>query len=495
MLNTEKRSRHPRLAALFLWAGLFPGAATVPAREFPPSVLPPKPYTLPVPPVRELPNGLKVVVIERHSLPLLTLHLVVKVGAEADPPDLPGTAQLVASLLDQGTVRRSAQEIAESIDSVGGTIETGADWDNSFATVTVLSDHIDFAFDLLADIVTRPVFGLTEVERKRKQTLSALEVLRDEPGYLADTTFSRMIFDGTSYSHPADGTLEAVRRVATKDLRDFHALYYLPSNAMLAVVGDISSDEGLRLAEKFFGGWGGGSKRDVAPRPLPSVRSRQVVVIDKPDAVQTEIRIGNPGIARDDPDYYALTIANQILGGPAANRLFRALRSRQGLTYSASSEIVCHRHLGSWLVKTSTRTPETITSIRVSLEQIKRLREHPITNQELESAKGYLIGHLALDFETSEGVAGHVLDLMLNNLPLDYWNRFPEKIRALGADEVWSATGRYLDPDRNLIVLVGDARGFKKDLKKLGPLRVIPLRSLDFSSANLERPASPPGKQ
>lgn len=432
-------------------------------------------------------------VVERHSLPLVTLHLAIKAGAEVDPTDLPGTAQLVAILLPQGTSERSAQQIAESIDSVGGTIETGAEWDHSFAALTVLSDYTDLAFDLLADMVVRPTFGAAEVERKRKQTLSALEVVENDPDYLASTAFHRILFAGTPYGHPEDGTAQAVGKITAESLRAFHAQYYRPSDAILAVVGDISPEEGFRRAEKFFGSWQPGLPPAPPPRISSPAGSRQVVVIDKPDAVQTEIRIGNVGIPRDSPDYYALSVANQVLGGPAANRLFRALRSRQGLTYSASSELVCHRSLGSWVAKTFTRTPKTMESVHEAIEQMKRLRDRPVSEQELEAAKGYLIGHLALEFETSEGVASQFLELMLHSLPLDYWSRYPERIRALGAEEVWSATRRYLDPERSTIVLVGDAQGFKKDLKKLGPARVIPLRRLDFAAANLEREAGAPG--
>lgn len=478
--------------ALCLWAGLLLCVASLAGREFPPTVPPPKPVVLPSPAVRVLPNGLKVVVIERHSLPLLTLRLVVKAGAEADPPELPGTAQLVAALLNQETAHRSAQQIAEAIDRVGGTIDTGAGWDNSFATLSVLTDHTELAFDLLADIALRPAFAPAEVERKRTQTLSALEVVANDPAYLADAVFSRMVFAGTPYSHPADGTVEAVHRLTVSDLREFHARHFRPRNCILAVVGDIPVGEAFARAEQFFSGWEGGPASPAPAGTLAWTGSRQVVVIDKPDAVQTEIRIGNLSIRRDSPDYYALTVANQILGGPATNRLFKALRSRQGLTYGASSDVVCQQTLGSWVAKTFTRTPETIRSVQEVLDQMKRLRDYPITEQELATAQGYLSGHLALEFESSEGIATQVLELMVHNLPLDYWNRFPEKVRALGTDDVLNATRRYLDPERNVIVLVGNAAGFSKDLKKLGPARVIPLRSVDLASPNLERATGSP---
>ena len=474
-----------------LLAVLLVGFASISARDYPPDVASPKPVTLPTPAVHLLPNGLRVVVIERHSMPVVTLRMVVKAGAEADPPELPGAAQFVAGLLDEGTTRRSAQETAQAIDQVGGTIQTGAEWDNSFVELSVLTDHSELAFDLVADMIIRPAFAPAEVERGRKQTLSSLEIMREDPAYLADAVFNRVELSGTPYGHPADGTPESIRRLSAGDLRDFHARYYLPSNAILAVVGDIPADEAFRRAEKFFGSWQGSSdppaRRSVPGPPVSRDSSRRVVVIDMPESVQTEIRIGNSGIPRDSPDYYALTVANQILGGPATNRLFKALRSQHGLAYGASSDLVCHETAGSWEAKTSTRTAETLKSVQLVLEQMKRLRDHPIADWELDATRGYLNGHMALEFETSEGIAAQVLDLLIHDLPPDYWNRFPERVRDLTAQDVWNTARARLDPDHAVIVMVGNVAGFRKELKKLGPVRIIPLQRVDLASADLER--------
>jgi len=466
--------------------------ATVPAwaRQYPPPAPPPKPLVLPAPAVRTLHNGLRVVVLERHTLPALTLRLVVEAGAEADSAALPGTAQLVSALLTEGTATRSALQLADTIDSIGGLVDSGADWDSSFLTLTVLNDREQLAFDLLADMAAHPAFDPAEVERMRKQTLSGLEVMHDDPTYLADVAFREMVFAGTAYSHPEDGTPETVRRITPEDLRVFHARYYRPSQAILAVVGDIATNTAFEQAEKYFGPWAEqGSAEFLQSETLryPAAGPPRIVAIDKPDAVQTEIRIGNLGAPRASPDYYALSVANQILGGPASNRLFRALRTRQGLTYGASSDLFCYRTLGAWVAKTFTRTPETLKSLHVSLDQMKSLRDHPISEVELEAARGYLIGHMALDFETSDGIADRLLDLMVHNLPLDYWNRYPDQIRALTADQVWNATRRYLDPERNVVVLVGNVAGFGKDLKKLGPVQVIPLADVDFGAPDLRR--------
>ena len=476
------------------------GARLAAAGDFPPVVPPPEPVALPRPLVRTLPNGVRVLVVERRSLPVVTLRLVVKAGAETDPPELPGTAQFVASMLDEGTTRRSAFDVAEAIDGAGGAFDTGVDWDSTFVELSVLSDHTSLAFDLLADLVLHPAFASAAVERVRRQTLSALDVLHQDPGYVADAVFDRLVFAGTPYGHPLDGTVEAVKRLAPGDLARFHAREYLPDRALLAVVGDVEPEAAFRQAAECFGGWTGTDAS--APAAEPSKRSeatnvgpvRQVLIVDKPDAVQTEIRLGSAGIPRASPDYLALSVANQILGGPASNRLFSDLRGEHGLTYSASSDLDCRAQAGSWEAKTSTRTPETTRAVRRALDEIRRMQEQSMSPPELQMALNYLIGHQALDFETSAGIADQFLDLMTYNLSLDTWSRLPVALRGLSPDDVWNATRKYLDADRAVIVLVGNAAAFAKDFHKLGPTRVIPIGSLDLGSPGLERPPAEAAK-
>jgi len=301
---------------------------------------------------------------------------------------------------------------------------------------------------------------------------------------VADASFRRLAFFGTAYGHPEDGTLASVRGITPADLRAFYNHYYQPANAVLAVVGDIDTSRAFERAEKFLGGWTNGSV-PLIPAGSPAVGPYRILAIDKSDAVQTEIRIGNLGVPRRSPDYLALSVADQILGGPSENRLFKALRSHRGLTYGASSELLSYQTAGVWLAKTFTRTPETMKSVHLALEQIKRMHDHPISGQELDTAQGYLIGHLALDFESSDDVASQTLELLVYNLPLDYWNRFPGNIRALTAEEVWEATRQRLAPETSIIVLVGNLSSFEKDLKKLGPTQFIPLADVDFGSQML----------
>jgi zinc protease len=477
------------VAMLAILMQLLPGAK-IGAREFPPEVSPPKPMVIPTPAIQTLPNGLQIVVVERHTLPLVTLRLVVKSGAERDPPDLPGTATLVNGLLSEGTERRTSREIAQTVDSIGGVIDNDVDWDDSYLSLSVLTDRTELAFDLVSDMTLHPAFRPEEVERQRQQVLSGLKVSLGDPAYVADTAFQNLIFAGSPYGHAEDGTEASAERLGAADLHAFHRLYYQPQNAILAVVGDITSQEAMALASKYFVGWQNRSEiPPVGPIPPPQAAARRVVAIYKPDAVQTEIRIGALGVPQNSPDYLALDVANEILGGPSENRLFKALRTRQGLTYGASSELITRRPVGAWVAKTFTRTAETVKSAHIALEQVQSIQEHGISRAELETAQSYLVGHLALDFETSDNVAGKVLDLVQNGLPLDYWEKYPENVQALTPDAVNAAARKYLDTENDVVVFVGNIEDFKKDFKKFGETVEIPLENIDFGSPNLVRPA------
>ena len=462
-------------------------AAHLSGRDLPPAVPAPQLMVLPAAALRILPNGLKVVVLERKDLPVVTLDLAVKTGSEADPPNLPGTAQFVASLLDEGTTTRTAQQIAAALDDTGATLDTGAEWDDSYATVTALSNHVHSAFDVLSDIFVHPSFESAEVERIRTQTLSALDILRQDPEYLADTLVEEIAFRGTPYSHPANGVVESIKRISARTLRQFHARYYQPSNAVLVAVGDISASSGFALAQRFFGLW---QNSEPIPRiktnPGNSSPERRVLAIDDPNAVQTVIRIANRVVERDSSEYPALMVANQVLGGPAENLLFSALRTRRGLVYGASSDLDCYRIAGVWEEKTATRTAQTVRAVQLMLDQMRSLRGHALGPWELENAQDYLVGHMALDLESSQDIADHLLELLIYGLPINDWNQFPQKIRRLQVDDVRAAIRTYLKPEDAVIVLVGNVSAFKNELKKLGPFQVIPLSRVNLASEFLD---------
>jgi zinc protease len=315
-----------------------------------PTERPPRPqaaHAVRFPPyeVRTLPNGLQVVAVSHHEEPVVSVRLIVRAGPAQDPDAKPGVAALVATLLDQGTTTKSAEQVANAIDSIGGVLNTGAGADLTYINAIVMKDSLPFGFDLVSDIVQHPAFAPEEIERQRQQMLSGMQVSYDDPDYLANIVFNRLVYGQHPYGRPQMGTPATVAAITRDDLIAFQQKWFGANNAILAVVGDVTPDEAFAGAARAFGGWGRAAADAPAPvDPPPPVR--RVVVVDKPGAVQTEIRVGNIGIPRKSADYTALDLAVKVLGGEGANRLHRVLRSERGLTYGASADLTAMKQAG-----------------------------------------------------------------------------------------------------------------------------------------------------
>ena len=464
-------------------------------RENPPPPDPPLSVEFPVAAVEVLPNGMKLLLVERHSIPLVTVALAVRAGAVDDPAGLGGTAQMVTLLMDQGTESRQAREIAELLDRLGGSIQKEADWDDSLVGITVLSDHIEQASELLADLVLNPAFRPEEVALQRQRTISALQIASQDPSYLADVVFNRALFRTGPYGHPLDGTRDTVPRITGEELRRFHRRHYRPSNAILVLVGDFQPGHGRRLAEKYFGSWKrkgnreqeagkSGESTEMASGQTPP-SGRRIIVVDLPDAVQTEIRVGNLAPHRASPDYAALEMSNEILAGTAPDRLFEALRTREGLVYGVAGRLDVRRTAGAWRIETATRTAGTLKTLRIILAEMKRMATRRVSRYEIELARSYRKGNMILRFESAESVSGELLELVLYDLPPDYWNGFSETLDRLGRDELLEATRRWLHPEQSLIVLVGDAAAFRDGLDQYGQVEIMSVEDLDLESPTL----------
>mgnify|MGYP000070726894 CR=1 FL=1 len=458
----------------------------------PPPPQPPRPFRFPEFASRTLPNGLQVVVIEHREQPVVSLRLLVRAGAEQDPPDRPGLASLTAALLDQGTKTRSAMEIAETIEAVGGQISTGASWHHSFAVISVLRPAVDVAFEILADMVRNPAFKEEEIERQRQQLLSSLRVQMNDPGYLASAAIERVIFGGHPYGHPPEGTLDSIPRVKRDDLVAFHQAVYHPNNALLAIAGDITAAEAFAKAEKYFGDWPRGEVRAaVIPPPAPT-RGRKLIIIDKPDAVQTEIRLGRVGIARRDPDYFALQVLNAILASASGSRLWDVLRRERGLTYGVSGRLEARQQPGSVTISTFTRTETTRETLELVLRELERIARERVREEELQKAKSFLAGVFQLRLETPDSLATIVLDALNYGFDYAYLNTYRERILAVTAEQVQEVARKYYRTEDLVIVLVGNASAFERAVASVAPVERIAYTEVDLTRPDLtrEKPAA-----
>jgi zinc protease len=479
---------------------VLPSAARAQAKNWP-SESAPRPLkskTVAFPPYerRTMPNGLQVVVVQHHEQPAISIRLLVGSGAAQDPLDTPGLANLVASLLDQGTATRSARQVAEAVDAIGGQLQFGAGTDLTFGYITVLADSFAAGLDLLSEVVRTPAFAADELNRQRQQMQSVLKVSAQDPDYVATAVFRRLVYGSHPYGSTGTGTPESLDRITRDDLVAFHQRHYVPNNCILAIVGDVEPSAAFAAAEFAFGAWAQRElmKAIMLPPPAPA---RRVVVIDKPDAVQTEIRVGQLGVRRDSDDYTDLDVAIRILGGQGANRLQQVLRVQRGLTYGAAADLDAMRLLGHIVASTDTRTEATGEVLRVITDEFFRLQRDPLMGRELEDAKAYLAGNFPLTIETPDAISTRILTALFFGLPLKDLGAQPERVSAVTPDDIQRVTRAYLRPDRLTIVLVGNARGFLDQLVRIGIRNVdlIPIAELDLASPTLRRSPGAPFAQ
>ncbi|HZI78943.1 MAG TPA: pitrilysin family protein [Vicinamibacterales bacterium] len=438
--------------------------------------------------VRTLANGMRVLAILHHEQPVVTMRLLVGAGAAEDPQGKAGLANLLGSLLDQGTGTRTAQEIADQIDTIGGALGTGSGSDLSFANVVVMKDSFGTGMELLADVIRNPKFDAEEIDRQKQQAISSLQVSATDPDFVASSLIDRLIYGFHPYGLPGNGTPETLAGITRDDLLAFHKRYFVPNNMILAVVGDTTTDEAFGMVEKVFGGW---PRAELSmPKTVePPAATRRVVVVDKPDAVQTEIRIGQLAIPRNHPDYLAWDLAVKILGGEGANRLHRVLRSQRGLTYGASAETQAMKQAGDYVAETDTRTETTGEVLRIAVDEFSRIQRNRVYEPELRDAQAFLAGTFPLTIETPNEIATQVLNAVFYNLPLSDISTFRERVQSVTPDDVQRVSQAYIRPDRLSIVLVGNARAFVQQLRAVGftDFEVIPIENLDLMSGALQR--------
>ncbi len=476
------------------------GVAVVSAQTKWPSENPPRPlaaHAVQFPPyeLRTLPNGLQVVVVLHHEQPVVSVRMIVRAGSAADPRDKIGVAHLVAALLDQGTSKTSPQgapetmsatELNDAIDFIGAEVNAGAGTDLSFLNMLVMKDSFDTGLRLLSDMARHPAFDPAEINRQRQQMLSTLQVSLNDPSYVANSVFDRLVYGVHPYGMPELGTPKTIASISRDDLVAFHDRHFAPNNALLAVVGDLSAGEAFGDVTRVLGDW---QRRDVSAQTFvaPPSPARRVVVINKPDAVQTEVRVGQLGVKRNIGDYMALNLTLRILGGEGANRLHQVLRTERSLTYGAQAEMDTLKEAGDFEAETNTRTEATGEVVRLIIDEFWRIRRERVADEELSNAKAYLAGSFPLTIETPNTIATQILNVLFYGLPVAELQSFRDRVNAVTVDDVGRVARVYLRPDRLSIVLVGNAAAFTPQLRRLGlgTIETINMEDLDLTAANL----------
>lgn len=401
-------------------------------------------------------NGLTLLVAERPTLPMVTVQILLKTGSVREPKDKAGLAHLTAALLPLGTVSRTAPEISEAIEFVGGGLSADASWDSSTLSLTVLKKDLDMGMALLADVLLHPAFREAEIARKVQELKGRIRRKQEDPGTVARETFAGTLFGDDPYGRPVEGTEESLDRITRQDLVRFHRRHYVPNNSIMVAGGDVTLEEFKGYVEKYLKGWARGSIGPVkAPSRAPHPR-RRVVKIDR-GVTQANIVWGHVGIERQHPDYYALSVMNQILGGGGlTSRLMQSIREKRGWAYDVHSAFGARRFPGPFLVALQTKNETASPAIEEVLKQIREIRSTGVTAEELEEAKGFLTGSFPLRFDTNQDVVGFLAAMEFYNLGMDYPDRYPTIINAVTREDVLRVARKYLHPDRGILVVISD---------------------------------------
>ncbi len=460
-------------------------------RQSPPRPLPARPVSFPPYEIRKMANGMQVVLVSQNEQPAISVRMIVRAGAAYDPKGKYGLAMMAAALLDQGSAKRNAEQIADEIDFIGGVLGTGAGSDLTYVNAVVMKDSYDKVLDVVSDIVMHPSFAPDEIERQRAQAVSALRVSAEDPDAVANRVIDRLIYGFHPYGMPGAGTPESLASLTRADLVDYHKKYFVPNNALIAVVGDITPNDAMAGLEKYFGAWKPGDVPAITMTEPPDA-TRRVIVVDKKDTVQTEIRVGQIAIPRKHNDYEAIDQAVKILGGEGANRLQQVLRSQKQLTYGASADLDTFQWAGAVIAETDTRTETTAEALRVMVDEFTRLQRERVSDGELEGAQDYMVGHFPLTIEVPDAIATQVLNQLFYDLPVEDLPKYRERVLRITPDEIQRVARWFIRPSQLSIVLVGDADKFVNDLKGVGfgTFERIPIERLDLLSADFLKKSS-----
>ena len=405
-----------------------------------------------------LPNGLKVLLVENSSIPTVSLTASVLTGARYDPESKAGLAIMVSRLLDEGTATRTSLEIADAIESVGGSIETDGSFERIMATASVLNKDVDLGLELLADLLIRPVFPQEFVDKEKERTLAEIQSAQDRPQVVAGWAFNELVYQKHPLHRPSHGYPETVEKITRTDLLDFHSRFFVPNNVLLSMVGDFQVKDLLPKVEKFFGGWV--SKPVVFPTYENPVRqtAKRTKFVTMP-AQQLNIYLGHLGITRTNSDYYALQVLDTILGGGAGftARIPQRLRDELGLAYTTFASITMTAGMdpGRFIAFIGTSPANMKLATEGLINEIRRIIEEPVTAQELQDAKDYLTGSFVFAFESSPQIARFLVHAEVYGLGFDYVEKYPEYICAVTVEEISRVARKYLDSENYTLVVVG----------------------------------------
>jgi zinc protease len=429
---------------------------------------------LPRPTVVKLKNGLTIVLEEDHKLPTIAFTMWIRPGQLADPSELPGLAAFTAGMLREGTEKRTSEQIASDVDSLGATLEASSRFGVSYTSVNAAGLITDTAkiLDLMSDVVLHPSFPAGELAKYKQSEGASLEQRLSNPQFLSQQGFKRVIYGDTPMAL-ASTTKESIEKIGVEDLKRFHEKHYVPGNAILGVTGDFTASEMRATIEKYFGAWMGAAEAPEKFAAAVTPESTKITLVDRPASVQTYIIVGDRAIRRTDPEYYGLDVMNQVLGGGPQARLFLDLREEHSLTYGAYSRFNAEIYPGDWLAFAPVRTPVTGDAMERFLYEFKKINNEPVPQGEMDDAHRAIIASFAISLEQPREILNDWLTVQYYGLPVDYWDKYPDHIAGIDAAGVQASAKKFVDLDHLQWICVGDRKEIEGVLKKYGTVSVV----------------------
>jgi len=406
---------------------------------------------------RTLDNGITVIVAPVKKLPLVSVAAVIDATALGDPAGKEGLAELTAQSLKEGTTQRDGIQLALDLEKLGTSLESGADWDSTVASMTVLSEKLGSAFEIFSSVLRAPAMRDADIERLKAERLAERIQILDEPRGLADESFNRFIYASDArYSRPMSGSANSVSSITRDDVQAYYHRSYVPSATTIILAGDIGAGEGVDLVESALGNWTGGTRQQngLADRAARTTRASEIV--SKPEAAQSEVRIGHVGVPRTHPDYFNIVVMNAVLGGLFSSRINLNLREQHGYTYGASSFFDWRRQAGPFTISTAVQSEVTADAISETLKEIERMRSEKISNEELTLATSYLQGVFPIRYETTSAIASALANMVTFGLPEDYYDTYRDNIGSVTEDDVLNAAREYVKTEELQISVVGN---------------------------------------
>jgi len=401
-------------------------------------------------------NGMVLLLAEKHTIPMVTISMAITAGKTAEPAGKAGLAALTASLLTQGTSRRTAQEISSEIDFIGGSLSTSGEDDYAAVNLRVLKKDIRAGMDLLSDVLLHPVFDQKEIDRKINETLAEIQRQQEEPRIVASDAFNKAVFGANAYGRTSDDVAASLPKLTRADVVAFYTARYSPNRSVIAVVGDVSEKEIVAFLNEYFASWQNNEQQLPAPIQPPVLEKTVIEKIHK-NITQANIAMGNIGISRGNPDFYSCLVMNYILGGGGfSSRLMDNIRDNKGLAYDVHSGFAAQKDPGAFMVSIQTKNESANEVIAETIKEIRRMQSELVSEKELENAKAYLTGNFPLRMDTSVKIAGILTSIEIYNLGLDYPQKYPVLINSVTREDIQRVANKYLHLDNMAIIIVAN---------------------------------------